>query len=328
MMGCVVERPAIPAKWVGAAILAVVSQTAAMAADYPARSLRYVVAFGPGGLNDVVGRVFCQKLSEAWAQPVIVDNRPGAGGNVGAEMVARSSPDGYTMLSISTAHAIAQTLYGKLGYSLERDLTPVSILGSAPLMTVVHPSVPVKSVPELIKHAKAKRLAYASGGVGVISHLSMEMFKQAAGVDMTHVPYKGGGPALVDLLAGQVQVHSNDIGLVLPGVRAGRLRAIGMMTEKRHPLQPNVPTYIEQGFKEFVMGNWIGVVVPQATPRPVVGKLSAELSRIAKLPDVVRRFADQGFDTTGLPAGPAAALVKAEIVRFGAAVKASGAKVD
>jgi tripartite-type tricarboxylate transporter receptor subunit TctC len=304
------------------------AQGVAIAADYPARAMRYVVAFGPGGLNDVVGRVFCQKLNEAWGQPVIVDNRPGAGGNTGAELVARSTPDGYTMLSISTAHAIGATLYQKLNYSLERDLTPVSILGSSPLITVVNAGVPVKSIPELVKHAKSTRLAYASGGVGVISHLSMEMLKQAAGFDATHVPYKGGGPALVDLLAGQVQFHSNDIGLVLPGIKSGKLRAIGMMTEKRHPLQPDVPTYIEQGYKDFVMGNWIGVVVPAGTPRAVIGKLATEFTRIAKLPEVVQRFADQGFDTSGSTPEAAAALVKKEIVRFGAAVKASGAKVD
>jgi tripartite-type tricarboxylate transporter receptor subunit TctC len=301
---------------------------AAFAADYPARSMRYVVAFGPGGLNDVVGRVFCQKLNEAWGQPVIVDNRPGAGGNTGAELVARSTPDGYTMLSISTAHAIGQTLYKKLNYSLERDLVPVSILGSSPLITVVNAGVPVKSVPELVKHAKANKIAYASGGVGVISHLSMEMLKQAGGFDATHVPYKGGGPALVDLLAGQVQFHSNDIGLVLSNIKSGKLRAIGMMTDKRHPLQPDVPTFIEQGFKDFVMGNWIGVVVPAGTPRPIIDRLAQELTRIAKLPEVVQRFADQGFDTSGSTPEAAAALVKKEIVRFGAAVKASGAKVD
>lgn len=313
---------------VSLALTVPIAQAPAGAADYPVRAMRYVVAFGPGGLNDVVGRVFCQKLSEAWGQPVIVDNRPGAGGNTGAELVARATPDGHTMLSISTAHAIGQTLYRKLNYSLERDLAAVSILGSSPLITVVNAGVPVKSVPELVKHARSTRITYASGGVGVISHLSMEMLKQAAGFDATHIPYKGGGPALIDLLAGQVQLHSNDIGLVLSGIRSGKLRAIGMMTEKRHPLQPDVPTYIEQGYKDFVMGNWIGVVVPAATPRPLVEKLSAELARIAKLPDVVQRFADQGFDTTGTTAQAAQALVKKEIVRFGAAVKASGAKAD
>lgn len=304
------------------------SSLSTMAAGYPDRPIRYVVAFGPGGLNDVVGRVFCQKLSEAWGQPVIVDNRPGAGGNVGAELVARSAPDGHTMLSISTAHAIGQTLYKKLNYSLERDLRAVSILGTAPLMMVVNAGVPVKSVAELVTWAKSNRAAYASGGVGVISHLSMEMFKQTARIDLTHVPYKGGGPALVDLLAGQVQVHTNDIGLVLPGVRSGKLRAIGMMTEKRHPLQPDLPTFIEQGYKDYVMGNWIGVVVPAGTPRPVVDKLAAAFSQIARQPDVVKRFAEQGFDTGSSTADAAAALVKKETLRFGAAVRASGAKVD
>jgi tripartite-type tricarboxylate transporter receptor subunit TctC len=296
--------------------------------EFPSRPIRYVVAFVPGGLNDVVGRVVCQKLAESWGQPVIVDNRPGAGGNLGAELVARASPDGHTLLSISTAHAISQTLYSKLAYSLERDLSPVVILGSAPLMTVVHPSVPAKSVPELVNHAKGNRIAYSSGGVGVISHLSMEMLKQAARFDATHVPYKGGGPALVDLLAGQVQFHSNDIGLVISGVRAGKLRAIGMMTEKRHALFPDLPTYVEQGYKDFVMGNWIGVVVPVATPKTAISKLSAELSRIARLPDVSKKFVEQGFDTSGSTPEEAAALVKKEVARFGAAVRASGAKAD
>ncbi|RPI41986.1 MAG: tripartite tricarboxylate transporter substrate binding protein [Betaproteobacteria bacterium] len=321
-------RDMLSRRVLGAAALLLICQTTVLAAEYPVRSLRYVVAFGPGGLNDVVGRVFCQKLSEAWGQPVIVDNRPGAGGNVGAEAVARATPDGHTMLSISTAHAIAQTLYTKLNYSLERDLASVAILGTAPLMTVVHPSLPVKTVPELVSHAKSKRIAYASGGVGVISHLSMEMLKQAARFDATHVPYKGGGPALIDLLAGQVQFHSNDIGLLLGNVRAGKLRTIGMMTEKRHPLQPDVPTYVEQGFKDFVMGNWIGVVVPAGTPRAAINKLSAELTRIARLPDVVKHFADQGFDTTAMGADAMAPFVKKEVARFGAAVKASGAKAD
>ena len=298
------------------------------AADSDARPIRYVVAFAPGGLNDVVGRVFCQKLSESWGQPVIVDNRPAAGGNVGAELVAKSTPDGHTLLSISTAHAIAQTLYTKLGYNLERDLAPIAILGSAPLITVVHPSVPVKTVPELVAWAKSNRISYASGGVGVISHLSMEMLKQAARFDATHVPYKGGGPALIDLLAGQVQLHTNDIGLVISAVRSGKLRPIGMMTVKRHALFPDLPTYIEQGYKEFVMGNWIGVVAPIATPRPVIAKLSMELSRIARLPDVTKRFVEQGFDTSGSTPEAAAALVKKEVARFGIAVKASGAKVE
>jgi len=183
-------------------------------------------------------------------------------------------------------------------------------------------------VPELVKYAKSNRISYASGGVGVISHLSMEMLKQAAGFDAVHVPYKGGGPALIDLMAGQVQLHSNDIGLVLSAIRSGKLRAIGMMTDKRHPLQPEVPTFIEQGYKDFVMGNWIGVVVPVATPRSAVSKLSAEFSKIARMPDVTKRFAEQGFDTTGSTPEEASALVKKEIARFGAAVKASGAKAD
>jgi len=298
------------------------------AAEYPVRPVRYVVAFPPGGINDILARIVGQKLNESWGQPVIVDNRPGAGGNLAAELVAKSTPDGYTVMNISTAHTISQTLYAKLGYSLERDLVPVVVLGSSPLIMTVHPSVPAKNVGELVAHAKKGRVNYASGGVGVISHLSMEMFKLAAGIDMTHVPYKGAGPGIVDLLGGQVQLMTNAIPELFPYAKAGKLRVLGIMAEKRHPFIPDIATFPEQGYKDFVMGNWTGIVAPAGTPKPVVNKLAAEVTRIIHSPDVKDRLTQQGFDPLGGPPEAFGRLIRSEVARFGAAVKASGAKAD
>lgn len=313
-----------------AALIALAAGLAAVAAaaDYPVRPIRYVVGFAPGGINDTLARIVGQKLNEVWGQPVIVDNRPGAGGNLGAEIVAKSTADGYTIMNISTAHAISQTLYTKLNYSLARDLTPVVVLGSSPLIMTVYPGVPAKSVAELVAWAKTNRLIYASGGVGVISHLSMEMFKVAAKIDATHVPYKGVGPALPDLMSGQVHVMVNAVAELFPFAKAGKLRVLGVMTEKRHPFMPDVPTFVELGYKEFVMGNWTGIIAPAGTPKTVVNKLAAEATRIVRSPDVSDKLTQQGFDPSGGTPEEFGKLIRAETARFGKAVKDSGAKAD
>src|SRR3990172_9158899 len=272
---------------------------AADAADDPARPLRYIVGFAPGGITDILARIVGQKLNESWGHAVIVDNRPGAGGNLAAGIVAKSTADGYVFMNISTAHAISQTLYAKLDYSLERDLAPVVVLGNSPLIMVVHAGIPVKSVAELVAWAKKNRLIYASGGIGVISHLSLEMFKVATRIDATHVPYKGVGPAVPDLISGQAHVMVNAIPELLPHTKGGRLRVIGSMTEQRHPFIPAVPTFIEQGYKEFVMGNWTGIVAPAGTPKPVVNKLAAEVTRIIRSPEISKRLIDQGVEPLG-----------------------------
>jgi tripartite-type tricarboxylate transporter receptor subunit TctC len=302
--------------------------TAASAVDYPTRPIRYIVAFAPGGINDIMARIVGQKLNEAWGQSVIVDNRPGAGGNVGAGLVARSTPDGYTFMNISTAHTISQTLYTKLDYSLQRDLIPVVVLGTSPLIMVVHAGIPAKNVAELVDWAKKNRLIYASGGVGVISHLAMEMFKVAAKIDATHVPYKGVGPAVPDLISGQAHVMVNAIPELLPFTKGGKLRVIGSMTEKRHPFIPDVPTFIEQGYKDFVMGNWTGIVAPAGTPKDVVNKLSAEITRIIRTPEMTERLVQMGVDPMGGTPEEFGKLIRAETARFGKAVRDSGAKAD
>ena len=259
--------------------LALVASTGnALAADYPVRPIRYIVGFAPGGINDILARIVGQKLTDAWGQPVIVDNRPGAGGNLAAGLVAKSTPDGYTFMNISTAHTISQSLYSKLDYSLERDLAPVVVLGNSSLIMVIHAGLPAKNVGELVTWAKGNRLVYASGGVGVISHLAMEMFKVAAKIESTHVPYKGVGPAVPDLISGQSHVMVNAIPELMPHTKGGRLRVLGAMTEKRHPFIPEVPTFIEQGYKEFVMGNWTGIVAPAKTPRATVDKIAVDRS--------------------------------------------------
>jgi len=309
-------------------VLALLTAGVASAADYPNRAIRYVVAFAPGGINDILARIIGQKLNEAWGQAVVVDNRPGAGGNVGAELVAKATPDGYTVLNISTAHTISQTLYTKLHYSLEKDLTGVVLLGGSPLIMAINPGIPANNVAELVTWAKSNRLIYASGGVGVISHLSMEMFKQAAKIEATHVPYKGAGPGATDLIAGQVHVMVNAIPELFPHAKGGRLRVLGIMAEQRHPFMPDVPTFPEQGYKDFVMSNWVAIVAPAGTPRNVIRKLNGEVNTVLQQPEVLSRLKEQGFDPYGGTPEEIDRLIKAETARFGKAVKASGARAD
>lgn len=310
----------------GALALAGASQAVAQA--YPERSIRYVVAFAPGGINDLLARVVAQKLTEAWKQPVIVDNRPGAGGNVGAEVAARAAPDGYTLLNISTAHVIAQSLYPKLGYSLVRDLTPVVYLGSSPLITAVSGTLPIRTVPELIAWAKQNKMVYGSGGIGAISHLSMEMLKVSAGIEGVHVPYKGAAPAAADLIGGQVHVISNAVPELWPAVKTGKVRVIGAMSEKRLQWMPDVPTFAEQGVKGFVLGNWVGLMTAAGTPPATVRKLSDEITRVLRMPDVSERLIGLGFEPGGGTPAELAKLIASETVTFATAVKASGAKAE
>jgi len=308
--------------------VAACSSVGASAADYPTRPIRYLVGFAPGGINDIMARIVAQKLTESWGQQVIVDNRPGAGGNLAAGLVARSNADGYTFMNISTAHAISQTLYTKLDYSLERDLTPVVVLGNSPLIMVVNAGIPAKTVAELVDAARKRKLTYASGGAGVISHLAMEMFKVATKIDVTHVPYKGVGPAIPALLSGESHMMMNAIPELLPHTKGGKLRVIGSLTEKRHPFIPDVPTFIEQGYKEFVMGNWTGIVAPAKTPKAVVDKLATEITRIIRTPELSQRLNEMGVDPLGGTPDAFGKLIRAETARFGKAVKDSGAKAD
>ena len=304
------------------------SVAAAAGSDYPTHPMRYLVAFAPGGINDIMARLVAEKLNQSWGQPVIVDNRPGAGGNLAAGILAHTAPDGYTFMNISTAHTISQTLYTKLDYNLERDLTPVVVLGNSPLIMVVTAALPAKNLAELVAEAKKRQLTYASGGVGVISHLGMEMFKVAAKIDVTHVPFKGVGPAVPALVSGEAHMMMNAIPELLPHTKGGKLRVIGALTDKRHPFIPDVPTFIEQGYPDFVMGNWTGIVAPAKTRKEIIDKLAGEVTRIIREPQMSQRLQEMGVDPMGGTPEEFGRLIHTEIVRFGKAVKDSGAKAD
>jgi tripartite-type tricarboxylate transporter receptor subunit TctC len=317
---------AIPALVV--ALLTAFIAGSASAQDYPVKPVRYIVAFAPGGLNDIVARLLAQKLSEAWKQPVVVENRTGGGGNIGADVVAKAPADGHTFLNISLAHAINATLYQKLTYDVRKDFAPVTLVGSSPLLLAVNPAVPANSVAELVAYAKTKSLNFGSGGSGVISHLAGEMFKRAAGLDMVHVPYKGGALAANDLISGQVHLMFNAVPELIQHVKSGRLRALAVTSRNRYPLVPELPTMIESGYPNFEAGNWIGVVVPAGAPKEIVSKLSADFVRAIQSPDIKEKFAAQGIDPIGTRPEAFGQFLNGEVQKWGKMVREVGAKVD
>lgn len=309
-------------------MLSFVPCTLTHAADYPTRPIRYVVAFPPGGVNDAIARILSQRMGDTLGVQVIVDNRPGAGGNLGSELVARATPDGHTLLNISTAQAISQSLYARLGYNLERDLTPVVLLATSPLIVALHPGVNARNVSDLIAVSKTQPIRFSSGGIGTISHLSGEMLSRAVGFAAIHVPYKGGGPAAVDLMAGQVQMMINAVTDIAPAAKAGRMRVVGTMADKRHPQLPDVATLPEQGYKDFVLSNWVGIVAPAGTPKDRVQKLYATIANIMKEPDIAARVVAHGFDSAVGKPEQFGKHIRGEVQRFAKAVRESGARAD
>jgi tripartite-type tricarboxylate transporter receptor subunit TctC len=299
------------------------------AADYPSRPLRIVVPAAPGGSTDQIGRILGQKFLESWGRPAVVDNRPGVGTNIGNEIVARSLPDGYTLLVATSSVAINLSLYPKQGYHPLRDLAPIALIADSPNVLLVHPSVPVRSVNELIAFAKAKprQLNYSSSGAGSTNHLGMELLKTTAGVDFVHVPFKGGGPALAELLSGRVQLMFSVATSALPQVRAERLRAIGITGEKRLPSAPEIPT-IAESIPGFDVSVWFGVLAAAGTPKPIVNKLNAELLRIIAMPDVRDRLAAVGTTTTGSSPEHFARYLASEVDKWARVVKAARATPD
>lgn len=310
---------------VGAALLAPRAQAQG---SYPDKPIRYIVAVAPGGINDFLARVVGAKLADAWGQPVIVDNRPGAGANVGANLVAKSQPDGYTILNASLGHAINVTFYEKLDYDLRKDLAPVSYLASAPLIVCVTNTLPIKSINDLVAYAKTNKVNYGTGFVGSISHVSVELFKRQMGVEMNQIPYSGGGPAAIALASGQVQVVFNAVPELITFVKSGRIRAIAITSAKHSPLLPEVPTMAEQGVKNFEMGNWVGVMTRAGSPPANIRKLSAEIDRILQQPDVKEKLIAQGFDIGGGTPEQFGKFLNAEIERWGKVIKAIGAKAE
>jgi len=304
--------------------------TALFAQSYPSKPIRYVVGYTPGGAADILARAVGAKLTEAWGQAVVVENRAGAGTNIGSELAAKSPPDGYTLFMPTVANAINVTLYSKLAYDPLKDFTYVTNIAKVPGIVVVHPSVPAKNIRELIALAKAHpgELRHGSTGIGSPHHLAGELFKTMAGVKMVHVPYKGASPALVDVVAGHIEVYFGAFVSVLPHVKSGRLRPLGVTTLKRVAVLPEVATIDEQGLKGFETGSWFGVAVPTGTPREIVVKLHDEVVRIIKLPEVTDRIAAEGAEFVGDTPEQFTAFFKAEVAKWGRAVKVSGAKPE
>jgi len=298
---------------------------------YPSKPIRLVVPFPPGGSLDVVARAIGQKLSEAWGQPVVIDNRPGAGGNIGADVVAKSVPDGYTILegALST-HAVNVSLYAKMPYDPIRDFAPITLVAVTPNVLVLNPSLPANSVGELIAYAKANpgKLSFGSGSNGSAGHLAGELFKTEAGVDMLHVPYKGGAPALQALLAGDTQLMFDNLANSMQLVRAGKLKAIAVTTAKRSALVPELPTLAETGLPGFDIYTWWGFLAPAGTPKEIIAKWNAEVTRILNTPDMRAFFAQQGAEPAPTTPEQFAALIRNEIPKYAKIIKDSGAKVD
>ena len=298
---------------------------------YPAKSVRMVVPFAAGaGSNDIMARLIAQKLTDALHQQFVVDNRPGASGIIGTDIVAKAQPDGYTVLMMSLTFTVNPSLFAKLPYDTVKDLTPVTMVASAPLMLVVHPSVPAKSVQEFIAYAKANpgKLNFGSGGPGTTPHLAGEMLKTMAGLQMTHIPYKGGAPALADLVGGQIQFMCENIPGTLPFAKAGKLRALAVTDLKRSPLLPELPTLDESGLKGYQIVGWNGMFVPAGTPQAIVAKLQAEVGRALALADVKERLAVMGADGVGDTPQHFAIFIRSEIPKWAKVVRDAGMKVE
>jgi len=301
------------------------------AGAYPNRPVKLVVPFPPGGPLDTVGRTIAQKLTEAWGQSVVVDNRPGAGGNIGADIVAKSPADGYTILmgALST-HAVNPSLYAKMPYDAVKDFAPITLVAITPNVLVVNAALPVNTAKEFVAYAKANsgKLAFGSGSNGSAGHLAGELFKVETGTEIIHVPYKGGAPAMQALLAGDTQFMFDNLANAMPQVRAGKLKALAVTTAQRSKLAPDLPTMAEAGVPGFDLSTWFGLFAPAGTPRDVIGKWNAEVTKILTSSDMRERLVLQGAEPAPTTPEQFAAFVQSEIPKYARIVKASGAKVD
>jgi tripartite-type tricarboxylate transporter receptor subunit TctC len=312
-------------------LLSNVAAVSAFAQTYPAKPVRVVVAFAAGGTTDILARLYSQKLTASTGQQFVVDNRAGAGGTIGTEAVVRSAPDGYTINFGSTSSlAGSPNLYPKLSYDLLRDLASVTQVATASIALAMHPSVPVKTMKELIALARLRpgQLNYASSGNGSSLHLCGEYLNYLAKIKLTHVPYKGVGPALPDLIAGQVQLLFSDMAPFVPYVKAGKLRILAVSTAKRSSLYPEYPTIAESGVPGYDLAGWYGVVAPTGTPRPVVDRLHAEFSKAMRSPDMAERYATLGVEPVDSTPEQFGAYIRSELVKWGDIIKRSGIRLD
>jgi tripartite-type tricarboxylate transporter receptor subunit TctC len=301
------------------------------AQSYPTKPIQFIVPFPPGGGNDTVARAIAQQAGPALGQSIVVDNRPGAGGIIGADAAARAAPDGYTIFLGGVAtHAVNPHLHPRLSYDPIKDFAPITLVASAPSVLVVHPSVPAQTIKEFAAYARANpgKLNYASNGNGSSSHMAAVLYETNAGVKMTHVPYKGVGPALTDLMTGRIEVMFNSIVAILPHIQSGKLRALGVTSKQRSALLPDVPTIAESGWPAYEAGSWYGILAPAGTPSAIIDRLQREIVKSLKDPEVQKRLAGEGADVIGSTPQEFAAHIKAELARMGQAIKAAGLKLE
>ena len=303
---------------------------AAGAQSYPSKPVKIVVPYPPGGFNDTLGRTLAAKFQEAWGQPVVVENKPGANTVIGTDFVAKAAPDGHTLLVVAFPFSVVPSLVKSLPYDTLRDFAPVILAGTTPNLLVVNPQLPVKNVAELLALAKSKpdALSYASTGNGSSNHISMELFKSLAGVKITHIPYKGSAPAVTDLLGGQVMLMFDNAPNVLPQVKAGKLRALATSGAQRTSLAPELPTVAEAGVPGYELMVWFGLVAPAGTPREIVQKLNAEVTRILAMPDVRERFQAQGVEPVGSTPEQFGEHIRAQMAKWSKVVQEAGVKAE
>ena len=313
------------------ALLAALAAASAFAQPYPSKPIRLLLAFPPGGPTDINARIFAQKLGESMNQQVVVDNKPGAGGNIAAAEAAKSAPDGYTIFYNTSAISIAPSLYSKLNYDVAKDFAPVALTATVPLVLVINPAIPAKSVKELVAFAKANpaKMNYGSSGSGTITHLAGALFTAQMGLTMQHIPYKGSAPALVDVAGGQTQMMIDTINTILPYAKDNRLRALAIAIQRRSAALPDVPTLEEAAnLPGFEMSAWQGIVVPSGTPKDIVAKLNAEINKAVQTPDLRQRLATLGAEPLGGTSEQYAEYIRTELLRWTKVVKDSGARAD
>ena len=314
----------------GLIVFALAALPAYCQSPYPARAVRLIIPFPPGGGTDTMARSIAPKLSEFLGQQVVLENRGGAGANIGAEIAAKSPPDGYTLMLATITNAIGATLYQKLNYDLVRDFAPVTQLATTPHVLVVHPSVPVKTVKDFTALAKSRpgQLSYSSSGSGSAAHLAGELYASLTGTKMVHIPYKGGGPSMIALVGGEVSVCFATMPSAVGYVRSGRLRGIAVTTDKRSPSMPELPTIAETGVKGYEAGSWYGLSAPAGTPKDIISRLHAETLKVVALPDVKDRLFNAGFEVVTSTPEQFAAFTRDEIQKWGKLVKSAGMKAN
>jgi tripartite-type tricarboxylate transporter receptor subunit TctC len=312
-------------------VLALLASSCVHAQTFPAKSVRIVVGFTPGGVTDVAARIIAQKLTEAWGQTVVVENRAGASGIIGAETVAKAAPDGYTLLiAPQTSTSVATTLYPKLPYDVLRDIPAITVLGSSPQLLVVHPSLPPRTFKEFVAFAKAnyKTLSFGSGGLGSTPHLEGELLNLSLNIKMVHIPYKGENTAAADVLGGQLPLMFSSLPVSLPLSKSGKLRALAITSLQRSPLAPEYPTIAESGIPDFEGATWVALHAPGGISKELLARINADVIKVLNLPDTRERLAQQGIDRVGNSPDEAAAYVKSEIVKWARVIKAANVRID